>query len=276
MQDNQIFLFFAKYIEAELGIVYAEHNYFQLQNRLEEIAKLLGIPDIQALYEAAQKGISGPFKQLLLDISTNNETSFFRDEKVFKAIETLIIQSVKEKTFNTLRLHLWSAASSTGQEALTLAIIINELKEKGIIDSSYSIVGTDISERALNKAITAEYSQLEVQRGLPTLLLLKYFKKDDRDRWTASVELTRNLQFKKLNLRDSLVPMQDGYHFILCRNVLIYQGVEGKIDIIKRISACLAPGGFFIMGAGESLLGLSNDFDQVMIEGAVLYRKKAA
>jgi chemotaxis protein methyltransferase CheR len=89
--DLNILGFFARYIEAELGIVYAEHNYFQLQNRLEEIAKLLGIDSVEKLYATAQTGIQGQFKQLLLDLATNNETSFFRDIKVFKTIEELVL-----------------------------------------------------------------------------------------------------------------------------------------------------------------------------------------
>lgn len=274
METNGILRFFAKYIEGELGIVYAEHNYFQLQNRLEEIAKLQGIADIEALYKSAQAGIHGAFKQLLLDISTNNETSFFRDDRVFKAIESLITSSAKDNSFNTNHLKLWSAASSTGQEALSLAIVMNELIEKGVIKSTYSILGTDISERALSRARSAQYSQLEVQRGLSTLNLVKYFKKDEKEQWIASPKLTQNIEFRKLNLKDSFLPLGDGYHFILCRNVLIYQSVEGKVDIIRRLSICLTPGGYFILGAGESLLGLSDSFKQIMVEGAAVYQKK--
>ena len=91
MGSEDTLTYFSRYIERELGIVYAEHNYFQLLNRLEEITKLLGVESVAKLYELAQKGVTGAFRQLLLDLATNNETSFFRDPKIFKAIESSIL-----------------------------------------------------------------------------------------------------------------------------------------------------------------------------------------
>lgn len=274
MQPDTILPFFAKFIETELGIVYAEHNYYQLQNRLEEIAKLVGVADVKKLYEQAQSGISGAFKQLLLDIATNNETSFFRDPKIFKAIESVVLASFKENSGPTDKLHIWSAASSTGQEAISTCIAINEWNQKTGANISYSIKATDISERVLERAKTAQYSQLEVQRGLPATFLVKYFKKQEGDKWLASAELTKNIEYKKLNLKDTFTFTQP-FNLIMCRNVLIYQSVEGKIEILNRMTKLLAPGGFLILGSGESLLGLSTEYEQCNIEGVVVYRKKA-
>ena len=273
MQPNNVILaFFAKYIETELGIVYAEHNYFQLQNRLEEIAKLQGAAGIDKLYEQAQKGITGAFKQLLLDIATNNETSFFRDPKIFKAIETVVLKAFLENKFKADKLNIWSAASSTGQEALSTAMAIKEYNLKNNTSIRFSIIGTDISERVLARAKSASYSQLEIQRGLPAPYLIKYFKKDEQDKWTANNDLTKDIQFKKLNLKDSF-NFTDRFQLILCRNVLIYQTVEGKKEILNRMTSLLAPGGFLVLGSGESLLGLSSDYEQVAVEGAIIYRK---
>jgi chemotaxis protein methyltransferase CheR len=93
--------------------------------------------------------------------------------------------------------------------------------------------------------------------------------------WTASSELAKNIEFMKLNLKDSF-SFSEKFDLVLCRNVLIYQGVEGKIDILNRITATLAPGGLLILGSGESLLGLSEAYEQVSSEGVVMYRKKEA
>ena len=265
--------FFAKYIESELGIVYAEHNYFQLENRLEEIAKLVGVPCVHTLYEQAKSGISGHFKQMLLDVATNNETSFFRDPKVFKAIESTVLKSASSFLSPGEKLRVWSAASSTGQEALSLTMMIKEFNQKERQNIGFSILASDISERVLVRAKSGSYTQLEIQRGMPAPYLIKYFKKDDQDKWTASSALLAHIDFKKINLKGDF-GIHETFHVVLCRNILIYQNVEGKKDILNRITKVVAPGGYLVLGAGESLLGLSTDFEQCAVDGSILYRKK--
>jgi chemotaxis protein methyltransferase CheR len=272
MPPNKILIFFAQYIERELGIVYEEHNYFQLQNRLEEIAKLLGLINSEACYEQAQNGINGAFKQLLLDVATNNETSFFRDYKVFKSLESQLLKPFADKNESSV-LSIWSAASSTGQEALSLAILIEEWSEKNNFKINYSILGTDISERALSKARTYKYSQLEMQRGMPAPLLIKYFKKDEEDNWTACERITKNIQYKNLNLKSQFVN-ENLFQIILCRNMLIYQRLESKAQIINRLENSLTLEGLLVLGSGESLIGISNNYHQILIDGAILYKKK--
>ena len=272
--EVEILQFFARFIETELGIVYAEHNYFQLQNRLEDIARLMGVANLQTLHEQAKKGIAGHFRQLLLDVATNNETSFFRDPNVFKAMESTLIPDVVAKA-GTNKIRIWSAAASTGQEALSVAMLIEEWAFKNFKQVQYHITGTDISERALTRAKSSNYSQLEVQRGLPAPLMVKYFTKDDQDRWTAGEKLTKNVTFKSQNLKEPY-PFTEKFDVVLCRNVLIYQSVEGKKAILERITQTLRPDGYLIMGSGESLMGLSEDYDKVAVDGAVIYRKKVA
>lgn len=273
MLPENILVFFAKFIESELGIVYAKHNYFQLENRLEEIAKFLGIESVDSLYQLAQKGIMGQFKNLLLDVATNNETSFFRDMKIFTAIEKLILPSYLARPQPTRNLSFWSAASSTGQEALSICMLLKEWNRKNQNKIDFEISGTDVSERVLARAKSATYTQLEVQRGLPMPLLVKYFSKNNQDQWIASSELTNHINFKKMNLKD-LFPFPKPFDVILCRNVLIYQSVESKTEILKRITAALSPDGYLILGAGESLLGLSDAYGQSEFEGAVVYQKR--
>ncbi len=272
MPPEVVLKFFAQYIESELGIVYAEHNYFQLQNRLEEISKFVGVDSVEKLFEEAQKSISGSFRQMLLDVATNNETSFFRDPKVFNAIENIVLPKYCEGKSLVGPLKVWSAASSTGQEALSTAIMINEWNQKHKQNIDFSITGTDISERVLLKAKSGQYSQLEVQRGLPMPLLVKYFKKDDSDRWKVEEEILHRIHYSKLNLK-SHFHFPEKFDIVFCRNVLIYQSLNGKIEILKRITANLADGGFLIMGSGESLLGLSEDYKQAPLDNAVLYQK---
>jgi len=274
MQLKNILRFFAEYIESELGIIYAEHNHFQLQNRLEEIARLVGAPDLPSLFEQAKTGISDQFKQLLLDVATNNETSFFRDPKVFQAIENVVLRALPRSLVVGEELKIWSAASSTGQEALSLAMLINEFSRRERANIRFSILATDVSERVLAKAKTASYTQLEVQRGLPASYLVRYFDNDGPDKWTASPEITRSIEYKKLNLKELFLP-PGSFHLVLCRNVLIYQGVAAKTEILKRITTTLIPEGCLVLGSGESLLGLSTDYEQRSVDGAIVFKKRA-
>lgn len=270
MIADSTLLFFARYIEAELGIVYAEHNFFQLKRRIEDISKTMNC-SAEDLFNQAQAGISGQLRQLLLDTATNNETSFFRDIRVFNAIENKILPMLSE---SNPRLKVWSAASSTGQEALSIAMLIHDSNERRKSQIAFSITASDISERVLEKAKSGIYTQLEISRGLQPMHLSKYFHEREPGKWVASPLLTRQIEYKKVNLKESFTSL-DKFHLILCRNVLIYQNVEGKKEILKRILQQMEPNGFLVLGAGETLIGISDEFESVESDGVILYQKKS-
>jgi chemotaxis protein methyltransferase CheR len=273
---REILIYFAKYIETELGIVYSEFNYYQLQNRIEEIVRILGLKDVTTFYLAAKSGISPQVKQLLLDTATNNETSFFRDPKVFKALQDdLLPDFVKRfKTHPYKKLRVWSAACSSGQETYTLSMVFKDFFANHCASMSFDIVATDISSKILERARTGKYSQLEIQRGLPASLMTKYFEKNAEDQWLAKAELKKTIQFQPLNLLESYQSLGK-FDLIFCRNVLIYQSVENKIAIISRLAECLEPGGILAMGAGESLIGLSERYETIKWGDCLFYRVKA-
>lgn len=270
--------FFAGFIESEIGIVYSEVNYYQLESRLEDIAKQLGVRDPVELWERARtQGISGSLKLLLIDIATNNETSFFRDPNVFQAIRSILIESAPtnhpDRPFK-----IWSAACSTGQELYSLAILLSEVREKH--GFYYTVLATDISERVLKRAQDGIYSHLEVQRGLTQEQLGRHFKVEEPHgssdepykTWRVRSELKYNMSFMKLNL---LEPWRgvEVYNLILCRNVLIYQTVENKKKVLSKLYDHLAPGGYLVLGGAESLIGLFDELEYVTKEGAVVYKK---
>lgn len=264
--------FFADYIQKELGIVYSSQNFFQLEKRMIEIAKSLSLPSEDVLYQNAQKGIAGLMKQLILDTATNNETLFFRDPKAFQAIENHIIPGIRSTNPDLKVIRIWCAASSFGQEPYSLAMMIKEMSLKDSRMPRVEIVATDISEKALTRAKSGMYSQLEVQRGLPAPLLVKYFTKSDDDYWTIKSDVRISVQFKKQNLVEPFSSLGD-FDFILCRNVLIYQSDEMKKTIVDQMAQRLTKGGYFLMGAAESLFGVSDRFEQLCKDGAVFFKK---
>ncbi len=271
--------FFASFIEAEIGIVYTEVNYYQLEGRLEDIAKHLGLKDPIELWEKARnQGITGTLKHLLIDIATNNETSFFRDSNVFHAIRA-IVQKAMPTNAPDRPFKIWSAACSTGQEIYSLAMVLSEMKDLGYF--YYTLLATDISERVLKRAQDGCYSELEVSRGLTQAQMSRFFKNekptvatdDPHLTWCVRPELKAGMSFMKMNLLEPFRGL-DRYHLILCRNVLIYQTVENKKKVLQKLYDHLLPGGYLILGGAESLIGLFDALEYVNIEGSVVYMKK--
>ena len=273
MENLPILKFFADFIEAELGIIYVESNYYQLEHRLKDIATQLGFADLPTLHQNARSGIVGQMRSLLLDIATNNETSFFRDNSIFKALSESIVPDLI-KDGNKASIQLWSAASSAGQEVYSIAMEVDQARQANASIPSLRIFASDVSDTILKRAQAGAYSQLEVQRGLPARLMIQYFDKNDQDQWVVKSSLRSGITFQKLNLLHHWGYIGP-FDIIFCRNVLIYQSVENKIKIIKEIWNHLNPGGYLVLGAAESLFGLSQDFDQLVHGTAVFYRKKS-
>jgi chemotaxis protein methyltransferase CheR len=266
--------FFADYIESQLGIVYAPENYYQLEIRLKNIADYLSLPDAKAVYQkAVAEGINGTFKQFLLDTSTNNETSFFRDLKVFQVIEEKVLPSLQVLYPTSFNYRIWCCAASFGQEPYSLAMLVHEFLEKNPHHPSIEIIATDIADHALKRCNEGVYSQLEVQRGLTSSRLIKYFSKNENDQWVLKPEIKNRVKFQKQNLLEPFVGMGI-FHLIFCRYVLIYQDNERRKQIIKRLEKCLQPNGYFILGASESALGVSETLTHVAESNVVFYQRK--
>jgi chemotaxis protein methyltransferase CheR len=272
MMKPDLLEYFAKIIEQELGIIYQEHNYFQLEKRLKDLMREFSIEDENTLLDKAKSGLPLHIKDRFLDMSTNNETSFFRDTRVFDGLREHVIPSLNKSVRGPIQ--VWSAASSSGQEALSLSMLMNELIDNGKeVSLDYRIVATDISEAILEKAKKAEYDRLEVGRGLPSKYLEKYFDSVEEKLWRAKPFIRNKIIFQKQNLLDPFSRLGT-FDLILCRNVLIYQTHEQKTKVIQRISDRLNPGGFLLLGAQESLMQISDDYESVYHSGVVFYRKK--
>ncbi|MCX6125898.1 MAG: chemotaxis protein CheR, partial [Proteobacteria bacterium] len=172
--NNVVVQFFAKYIEGQLGIVYNEANSFQLESRLTDLVAFYSLGSMNELMEKAMKGFTLDMKQMVLDVATNNETSFFRDKDLFQELAQSVLQSPRFNGSDGKPLRIWCAASSTGQEPYTIAMILDQ--QKSLFPTRrFSLLGTDVSDRALKRCREGIYSQLEAQRGLPAPLLIKYF-----------------------------------------------------------------------------------------------------
>lgn len=272
-QDHPIFKFFSQYIVEHCGITYNEFNAYALDNRISELVKILGFSTTEEVYEAYRKYITKDMHDLLIDIATNNETSFFRDTYPFKTLFDDIIPKLMVQNQAHRRISIWSSAASTGQEIYS---ILMGIKQKFPNLNSWNIryLATDISDRVLDRARKGIYNQLEVQRGLPIAYLQTFFHKLATGDWKISSEISNQVEFRKLNLLTD--PFQNAhYDVIFCRNVLIYQERNNKIHIIRKIQDALKQDGYLFLGSGETVYSVTHKLNRMDYSTCSVFKKTA-
>jgi chemotaxis protein methyltransferase CheR len=200
---------------------------------------------------------------------TNNETSFFRDLQPFEALRNVVLPKLMAKRAATRVLTIWSAACSTGQEPYSLAMMIRE-QVPTLLGWNLSIVATDLSSAALARAQAGRYSQMEVNRGLPAALLLRYFRRDGLE-WVIAEEVRRMITFRAMNLAEPWISIT-GIDLLLMRNVLIYFDDRTKRDILARAGRVLSRDGYLLLGSAESPTLLSDAYEPFSIERTVCYQ----
>ena len=264
--------FFAEFIETDLGIVFSEANDFQLEKRLDAIAKSRGIAGAYDLYLQASKRFDTDLRQIVRDAATNNETYFFRDPRVFDVLKTSTLPRLFEQAHaERRRLRIWSAACSYGQEPYSIAMLCRELLDtKGSHWSEPEILATDIANHAIDRASQASYTKPETERGFTPDQVKRYIRPAAQD-FTLVREVRQMVRFERLNLLQDGFTRLGKFDLIVCRNVLIYQSVANKTEIVRKMQHALQPKGQLLLGAGESLLGLDTPFRSVTDSGAVFF-----
>ncbi len=275
-QDLNALEFFAAFIKKELGIEYSEANFFQLETRLLEVAQVFGMSTLAQLHERVRTNFSADLQHAVREMAVNNETLFFREPGIFQLIKCEMIEKVASTTDYMRPYRIWSAACSFGQEVYSLAMLCEQVFRPRNI--GYEILASDVAMKALAATEKAVYTDMQVNRGLTRMHLEHYFDQVgsvENQAWQAKACLRRNLQFKRVNLIQDFSEV--GYFdMILCRNVLIYQSVESRRDIVARLTRQLSPGGYLVLGAAESLIGINDDFEQVRSESATIFRLKTS
>jgi chemotaxis protein methyltransferase CheR len=193
----------------------------------------------------------------VIEAMTTNETFFFRDKVPFDHFRETIMPEVIKARAGRRSVRIWCAAGSTGQEPYSLAMC---LKEMGAALTGWrvEIIATDLSQEVLEKAKAGIYSQFEVQRGLPIQMLMKYFKQTG-ETWQINPELRAMIQHRQLNLLHDFGQLGT-FDVIFCRNVLIYFDQDTKVNIFNRLARQIEPDGFMVLGAAETVVGLTDTF----------------
>ena len=202
----------------------------------------------------------------VVEAMTTNETLFFRDLKVWQALRTTVLPELIARRADNRGLRIWSAASSSGQEAYSTAMVLLEM---GLEGWRLEVRATDLSECMVKRARDGRYSQLEVGRGLPARCLIRHFARVGME-WEVKQELRELVHFEPLDLRTDLWGLGQ-FDLVMCRNVLIYFDIETKKKVLSAIRCVLNPGGYLLLGAAETTLNLSDSFEHRNIGGAGFY-----
>jgi len=276
--SKQDFDYIRQYIKTNCGIALKDDKKYLIHQRLEPLLKSYQIKSFSELTVQLMRNLSTQLREDIILAMTTNETSFFRDRHPFETFENFVLNKFKEEHQKQKgkKFRVWSAGSSTGQEAYTIAMLIYEFVEKnkftGITLDNFIIAASDISTRALNKAKSAQYYDAEINRGLSLERKEKYFKKIDKH-WQLEKHIKDMVTFYQLNFMDSLSRM-GSFDMIFCRNVLIYFDQNTKRKILQQFSRMLVESGFLILGAMENAHNESDIFTPVRVGSTLLYQKK--
>jgi chemotaxis protein methyltransferase CheR len=261
--------FLQQYVYRTSGIVLADNKHYLVEARLEPIVRRENLRTINDLCALIRATSGGRVSQEVVEAMTTNETLFFRDAIPFKILREVLLPPLIAARSQSRKLTFWSAASSSGQEAYSLAMMLCEM---GLQDWNIEIRGTDLNERMVERARLGAYAQIEVNRGLPATHLVKYFERHGLE-WRVKDNLRRMVRFESFDLRQPM-RLMGPFDFVLCRNVLIYFDVETKKRILSEIETTMIPNGHLLLGAAETTMNLSDAFERDAFEGVSFYRKK--
>ena len=263
------FEFISSLIMSRSGLVLTPDKSYLLESRLMPVARRHGLKGLDDLINTVRTRRDEALIVEITEAMTTNESFFFRDTRPFDLLRNEVLPPFLASRSGQKRLRIWCAAASSGQEPYSIAIILKELGVK-LAGWKIEIVGTDISHDILNKAKKAQYSQFEVQRGMPIQLLLKYFDKVDEN-WVVKPEISNMVQFKYWNLLEDPKPLGH-FDIVFCRNVLIYFDAPTKGKVLETISRVMPEDGMMFLGGAETVLGVSDKFKPVAGQRGVYAR----
>jgi chemotaxis protein methyltransferase CheR len=244
-----------KLLKERSGLDLSADKQYLVESRLLPLARKAGLPGIPELVQK-MKGAAEALTEEVVEAMTTNETFFFRDKIPFDHLKEAVLPAVMRARAARRSIRIWCAASSTGQEPYSIAMLLKEMP--ALSGWRIDIVATDLSQAVLEKSKAGVFSQFEVQRGLPIQMLVKYFKQSG-DLWQLNADIRAMVQHRQLNLLRDFSHLGT-FDVIFCRNVLIYFDQDTKAAILERLSRMIEPDGVLMLGAAESVVGITDAF----------------
>jgi chemotaxis protein methyltransferase CheR len=245
-----------KLLKDHSGLDLSADKQYLIESRLLPLSRKCGLVGINELVQKMKGGAATLVSQVV-EAMTTNETFFFRDKVPFDHFHDAVMPEMLEARAARKSIRIWCAAGSTGQEPYSLAMCLKEMSA-ALAGWRVEIIATDLSQEVLEKSKSGIYSQFEVQRGLPIQLLVKYFKQNG-ELWQINADIRAMVQHRQLNLLHDFSQL-GVFDVIFCRNVLIYFDQDTKINIFGRLAKTMEADGFLVLGAAETVVGLTDVF----------------
>jgi chemotaxis protein methyltransferase CheR len=231
-----------------------------VESRLLPVARSAGFANLGELVRALMLGNADVLMTAVVEAMMTHESFFFRDKVPFDHFRSTIMPALLAARKTTRTIRIWCAAASTGQEPYSLAMCLRELEHK-VAGWRIELLATDLGNDVLEKAQQGLYSQFEVQRGLPIQLLIKHFTQVG-ELWQIAPDIRAMVKYQQLNLLSDFARF-GRFDLIFCRNVLIYFDTETKIGVLNRLARSMAGDGYLVLGAAETVVGLTDSFKVV-------------
>ena len=263
---------FRQYLEKASGIVLGENKHYLLTSRLSKLMRDFRVDSFRELLRAIQSPRNGKLREAVINAMTTNETLWFRDGYPFEMLKKTILPEISQKRPSQLK--IWSAASSSGQEAYSISMTMLEYlaSNPGALPSNIQIIGTDISSSILAEAKAGVYDRLALIRGISEERKKRFFTPRG-EQWEIRAEVKRGVTFRELNLANNFTGLGQ-FDLVFCRNVLIYFSTELKTDILNRIAKTMNRGAYLFLGGSESPTSYTDAFEMVRTPQGVVYRVK--
>ncbi|MHB2165842.1 CheR family methyltransferase [Alsobacter sp. R-9] len=240
-------------LQRSAGIALWDEKQFVAERRLETLAGETGCASVDDLMARVRRG-DGELETRVVEALTTNETYFFRDIRPFEQFETVMLPALIRARAAQRRIRIWCCAVASGQEAYSIAMVLARHKA-ALAGWKVDILGTDLSRAMVARAEAGRYTHFEVQRGLPMRELVEHFTRE-ADGWHVSAALRAAVEFRVVNLARDL-PALGSFDVVFCRNLLIYFDLPMKATVLTRVARLLAPDGWLVLGAAESVVGLN-------------------
>lgn len=259
MTDSD-FAFVAKLVFDRSAIVLEPGKEYLVESRLTPVARQHGCDSLDEFVKKMRAGGAGDLQGEVVEAMVTTETLFFRDVHPFETLRSTVLPRLIAARQTERRLAIWCAASSSGQEPYTIALILKEYFPQ-LSGWRIEFLATDISHQMIGRSREGRYSQMEVNRGLPADLRLKYFR-ENAGYWHIRDDLRAMIDFRQINLAAPW-PSLPAFDLIFLRNVMIYFDVGTKKSILSRVARLLRPDGYRVLGGAETTMNLDNSYQRV-------------
>ncbi len=252
--------FLRKCLKERSGLVLSADKQYLVESRLLPVARKAGLANLGELVAKLKDPREPALMSTVVEAMTTNESFFFRDKTPFDHFRATIMPALLAARRSARTIRIWCAAASTGQEPYSLAMSLKAM-ESEIAGWRIDLLATDLSSEVLEKARAGLYTQFEVQRGLPIALLVEHFTQIG-ELWQIAPGIRAMVRYRQLNLLADFSQLGQ-FDLIFCRNVLIYFDQATKIDVLNRLARVTAGDGYLLLGAAETVIGLTDRFKMV-------------